>query len=140
MIEPLFRDRTQAIHFPGQMIAELLTKAWHEKTKSPLVYVTGDEHAANSIAVYSPDHPHVIVYGDLRSPASKSPWATVADVEKRGVLLVWEAGGGGENVLGFWQANFPGFDPANASVIDLPLQSHRAKTIRFRYVMIPPKP
>lgn len=139
-IEPLFRERTQAIHFPGQAIAETLTKAWHEKTRSPLVYVTGDEHAANSIAVYSPDHPHVIVFGILREAKSMSPWATVADVEKRGVLLVWEEGAGGESSFNSWRASFPGFDPANSSVIDLPLQSRRAKTIRLRYVMIPPKP
>lgn len=140
LIEPLIRDRTQAIHFPGQAIAEIVTKAWHEKTNSPLVYVTGDEHAANSIAVYSSDRPHVIVFGILRAAKTMSPWATVADVEKRGVLLVWEEGTGGESSFDLWRVNFPGFDPANSSVIDLPLQSHRAKTIRLHYVMIPPKP
>lgn len=139
-IEPLFRDRTLATQFPGRMAAEMLTRIWHEKTKSPLVYVTGDEHAANSIAVYSPDRPHVIVYGLLQGPSSRSPWARPADVRRRGALVVWEEGAGGEAFFQAWRTNFPGFDPNASSVLDLHLLSRRAKAIRLRYVVIPPQP
>lgn len=138
-IEPLFRDRTLATHFPGRMAAEMLTRIWHEKTKSPLVYVAGDEHAANSIAVYSPDRPHVIVYGLLQDPSSRSPWANFVDVQRRGVLVVWEEGAGGEASFQSWRTNLPGFDPNASLIMDLPTHSRRAKTIRLRYVVIPPR-
>jgi hypothetical protein len=138
-IEPFFRDRTLATQFPGQIAAETLTRIWHEKTKSPLVYVTGDEHAANSIAVYSPDRPHVIVYGLLQGPTSRSPWAKLADVQRKGVLVVWEEGAGGEALFQSWRANLPGFDPDASSVLDLHLHARRARAIRLRYVVIPPR-
>ncbi|MDT3685801.1 MAG: glycosyltransferase family 39 protein [Pseudorhodoplanes sp.] len=139
VIEPLFRERTMAIHFPGRMAADILTRTWHEKTGSPLVYVTGDEHAANSIAVYSPDRPHVIVYGILQGPSARSPWAQLADVKRRGALVVWEEGAGGESFFPAWRANLPGFDENASSVLELPLLSRHPRIIRLRYVMIPPR-
>ena len=41
------------------------------------------EFAANNVAVYSPDRPHVIVNGELKL----SPWIDAADLERRGVVL-----------------------------------------------------
>jgi hypothetical protein len=131
VVEAQFRDRTLAIHFPGQAAADYFTRTWHEKTKSPLVYITGDEHAANSIAVYSKDRPHVIVYGN---PA-QTPWAPISDVRRHGVLIVWEDRGRGETLLSSWEKTF-GF--TETSVVEFPFQSPRAKTLRLRYAIVPP--
>jgi len=49
--------------------------------------------------VYSPDRPHVIARGEL----ALSPWVDREDLERQGVLLVWQAGFLPENV----RANFP---------------------------------
>jgi hypothetical protein len=139
-VEPLFRERRTAIQFPGRMAADILTQTWREKTGLPLVYVTGDEHAANSIAVYSSDHPHVIVHGYLQEPSSRSPWATPADVKRRGVLVVWEEGSAGESLFHLWRSNLPGFDPTASSLLEIPLHSRRPRMLPLRYVIIPPQP
>src|SRR5205085_12248961 len=59
-----------------------------------LTYVAGadfgpsgaGEFAANTVAVYSPDHPHVVVHGDPKL----SPWIDHSDLERRGAVLIWE--------------------------------------------------
>ena len=93
-LEPLVRDRPKATQFPGRLLAETITRQWRERTGMPLVYVGGaegvgtgpGEFAANNVAVYSPDRPHVIVHGN---PA-KSAWIDMADVARRGAVLVWQ--------------------------------------------------
>jgi hypothetical protein len=94
LLEPLVRDRPKATQFPGRLLAETITRQWRQRTGAPLRYVGGaevgtgpGEFAANNIAVYSPDRPHVIVHGN---PAL-SPWIDMADVERRGAVLAWEA-------------------------------------------------
>jgi hypothetical protein len=73
-IEPLFRDRPKASQYPSQLLAETITREWRERMKTPLYYVGGaylpptagpGEIAANTVAIYSTDRPHVIVHGDL---------------------------------------------------------------------------
>jgi Dolichyl-phosphate-mannose-protein mannosyltransferase len=93
LVEPLVKDRQKATHFPGRQMAAVITKRWHDATGTRLRYVGGaplpggaGEFAANNVAVYSPDHPHVIVHGD---PAL-SPWIDLADVARRGAVLIWQ--------------------------------------------------
>jgi 4-amino-4-deoxy-L-arabinose transferase-like glycosyltransferase len=94
VLEPLARDRPKATQFPGRLLAETITRQWRERTGLPLTYVGGaegvgtgpGEFAANNIAVYSPDRPHVIVHGN----PTKSPWIDMADVLRRGAVLVWQ--------------------------------------------------
>jgi Dolichyl-phosphate-mannose-protein mannosyltransferase len=93
-LEPIVRDRAKATQFPGRMLAELITREWRQRTGQPLVYVGGaevgsgpGEFAANNVAVYSPDHPHVIVHGNM----AYSPWIDPTDFEHRGGVLVWAA-------------------------------------------------
>ena len=69
-------------------VAEQLTREWREKTGTELPYVAGTEFAANNVAVYSPDRPHVVVHGRPQI----SPWIDMNDLRKRGVLVLWEEG------------------------------------------------
>lgn len=92
--EPFLRDRPKATQFPGRLLANTVTRVWRERTGTPLTYVGGaqlrggpGEFAANNVAVYSPDRPHVTVHGDLRL----SPWIDRTDLERRGAVLLWEA-------------------------------------------------
>ena len=92
-LEPLVRDRQKATHFPGRQMAAVITGVWRRETGTPLHYVAGaplpggaGEFAANNLAVYSADHPHVIVHGD---PAL-SPWIDMTDVHESGAVLVWQ--------------------------------------------------
>ena len=101
--EPLLRDRHKATQFPGRLLAETITRQWREKTGTPLTYVGGarvivaarggprealgaGQFAANNVAVYSADRPHVIVNGELRL----SPWIDPADLDRRGAVLLWQ--------------------------------------------------
>jgi hypothetical protein len=94
LFEPLLRDRPKATQFPGRLLAQTITREWREATGTPLTYVGGadfgpsgtGEFTANLVAVYSPDHPHVVVHGDLKL----SPWVDPADLDRRGAVFVWE--------------------------------------------------
>jgi 4-amino-4-deoxy-L-arabinose transferase-like glycosyltransferase len=92
--EPFLRDRPKATQFPGRQLAAVVTQHWRAQTGQPLTYVAGarpggapSEFAANNVAVYSRDRPHVVVQGELRL----SPWIDREDLERRGLVLVWEA-------------------------------------------------
>jgi 4-amino-4-deoxy-L-arabinose transferase-like glycosyltransferase len=101
--EPLIRDRAKATQFSGRLLADTITRQWHEKTGTPLAYVGGaiivvdeprgprvlpaaGQFTANNVAVYSPDRPRVIVNGELKL----SPWIDPADLARRGAVLLWQ--------------------------------------------------
>lgn len=93
LFEPLVSNRSMATHFPGRLVARIVVERWHQKTGTPLQYVSGaplpggaGEFAANNVAVYSADHPHVIVHGD----PNLSPWIDMTNVERRGAILIWQ--------------------------------------------------
>jgi hypothetical protein len=108
LFEPFLRDRPKATQFPGKLLAETVTRQWREMTGMPLAYVGGadivssgaGEFAANTVAVYSPDRPHVVVHGE---PAL-SPWIDPADLARRGAVLLWE---GPSEMLASLKATFP---------------------------------
>lgn len=129
--EPYVRIRPKATQFPGQALATRMTELWREKTGTPLRYVAGTEFAANNVAVYSPDRPHVIVHG---RPAI-SPWIDMDDVKKRGVIVIWEPGLPGAYV-DEWRKTFGAEgDPV---IVELPRQ-HGGRPARIGYWMIPPQ-
>jgi hypothetical protein len=134
-IEAKFRDRSLATRFPGQAVANELTRIWHDKTKTPLTYVTGEEFPVNNIAVYSSDHPRVIVHGI----PSRSLWIDINDVRRKGVLLVWSDGREVPWLMEIWQRVF-GFTASSSSMIEVPYQSNSHKILQLRYVIVPPKP
>jgi 4-amino-4-deoxy-L-arabinose transferase-like glycosyltransferase len=110
LFEPFLRDRPKATQFPGKLLADTVTRQWHDLTGTPLVYVGGadflgsgaGEFAANTVAVYSPDRPHVIVHG---IPAL-SPWIDPSDLGRRGAVLLWE-GGDPDELPANLKATFP---------------------------------
>jgi hypothetical protein len=94
LFEPFLRDRPKATQFPGDLLAQTITRQWRDVTGTPLAYVGGaefgpsgiGEFAPNTVAVYSPDRPHVVAHGESRL----SPWIDPADLDRRGVVLIWE--------------------------------------------------
>jgi len=112
LLEPFWRDRPKATQFPGRLLAETVTRQWRERTGTPLAYVAGadfassgaGELAANTVAVYSADHPRVVVHGEL----AFSPWIDPADLRRRGAVLIWE---GGDGLPGNLSSSFPGAEP-----------------------------
>jgi Dolichyl-phosphate-mannose-protein mannosyltransferase len=143
LFEPFVRDRPKATQFPGRVMAQAITRAWREKTGAPLVYVSqfesrspgAGEFAANNLAVYSPDRPHVIVHGRL----SMSPWVDPADLTRRGVALVWEQAAGAPELPEQFRAQYP-----NAEVqplLVLPRQTLRpVRPAVIGYAFVLPQP
>ncbi len=128
------RGKTKATDFPGQLLAEKLTEIWHARINARLVYVTGDELAANNVAVFSRDRPHVILHG----LPERTPWATPEQMDRAGILFTWTDGGAAP--LHWWTAAFPRFDPKNAEVLEVPIAGWRERPpLRMRYVIVPPK-
>ena len=92
LLESVVRDQPKAIYFPGRALATIITQRWHDVAGTRLRYIGGaplrggtGEFAANNVAVYSPDHPHVIVHG----APGLSPWIDMADFDRTGGVLIW---------------------------------------------------
>ena len=132
--EPFIRDRPKATQFPGKALANIVTGDWHRRFGTPLTYVSGSDFAADNVAVYSPDRPHVIVHGELEI----SPWIDPADLRRRGAVLVWQEGVVGSDVEKL-KGTFGDIDIQ--PVLELPRQTwYRRRPDRIGYAFVPPRP
>ena len=105
-LEPALRDRAKATQFPGRLLADDVTKRWHDKFGTALPFVGGGEFTTNNIAVYSADKPHVIVHAD----PSLSPWVDRDELKRRGAVIVWEDGQMDARALAQLRSEYPGLD------------------------------
>ena len=85
LLEPLVRQRAKATQFPGAAMAAAVTRDWHDRFGVPLAYVCGSEFAANNVAVYSPDRPHVVVRLRSRACPVDRPCGTASPRHAGGV-------------------------------------------------------
>jgi Dolichyl-phosphate-mannose-protein mannosyltransferase len=132
--EPFLRDRPKATEFPGRQVAETVTRVFRDRFKTPLVYVGGDNFIANNVAVYSADRPHVVVSAD---PAL-SPWVDVAELRRRGGVLVWGEGEA-ETPPARFRAAFP--DAEVQPPLTLPRQTRaKVRPVHVGYAIVPPRP
>jgi hypothetical protein len=134
--DPYLRERPKATNFPGKAIAAQMTRLWHEKTGSKLAFVAGTEFVANNVAVYSPDRPRVVVHGRPQI----SPWIDMAELKKRGVLVIWEDGLPLAHV-DEWRQTFGA--EGEPVVVEFPRQIGRGtrgdRTVRIAYWIVPPR-
>ena len=101
---------------------------------TPLVYAGGTEFAVNNLAVYSPDHPHVLPHGE---PAL-APWVDMNDLRRRGAVLVWEEGHFDAR-LDAWRKSFSDFEIQPTLVLARQTW-HPVKPARIVYAFVPPRP
>ena len=132
--EPLVRDRTKATQFPGRALADAVTREWRARYGTPLVYVAGTEFAANNVAVYSPDRPHVVVHAEPKL----SPWIDTADLRRRGAVLVWEGVGPGSDSQRL-RATFGNVEVRPPLTLERPTW-RRARPVQINYAFVPPQP
>ena len=131
--EPYIRDRAKATDFPGRLMAATITRAWRERYGTPLTYVGGSEFVTDTVAVYSPDRPHVMPHGVL----ALAPWIDPIEFRRRGGVLVWE-GGPEIRQVPEWQASFGPFT-IEAS-LELPrLTSAKVKPANVYYAFVAPQ-
>ena len=132
--EPFLRDRAKATQFPGQAMAEAITQAWHGRYGTPLVYAGGTELAVNSLAVYSPDRPHVLPHGDPKL----APWVDMRDLVRRGAVVVWEEGHLRARQEE-WRATFGALDIQPTLVLARQTR-HKVAPSHIVYAFVPPRP
>jgi 4-amino-4-deoxy-L-arabinose transferase-like glycosyltransferase len=86
---PPLDHRYRAELFPGDKLAAILTKRFHDATGGKtLRYAIGSMWLAGNLAHYSPDQPQVVIDGLLR----RSPWIDPAKLHKDGAVVVWNTG------------------------------------------------
>jgi hypothetical protein len=132
--EPFLHDRPKATQFPGQIMADAITRAWREAYGTPLVYAGGTEFAVNNLAVYSPDRPHVLPHGDPKL----APWVDMGDLRRHGAVLVWEEGQLNARV-DQWRAAFSELEVQPPLVLARQTW-HPVKPARIVYAFVPPRP
>ena len=81
-----------ATQFPGDRFAAIVTDTWRRETNHRLAYVVGDFWLAGNVIFFSPDSPRLFHNASLQY----SPWIEVADVRRRGAVLLWSAARDGE--------------------------------------------
>jgi len=133
--EPFLRDRPKATQFPGHAMAEAITRAWHERFGTPLVYAGGTEFAVNNLAVYSSDRPHVLPHG---SP-TLAPWVDMSDLARRGAVVVWEEGHLRARPAE-WDATFGPLTIEPPLVLARQTWNKKAAPARILYAFVPPQP
>ena len=91
-----------ATQFPGDRFAAIVTETWRRETNQRLAYVVGDFWLAGNVILFSSDGPRM--FHDAR--LDYSPWIEVADVSRRGAVLLWPAARG-EEMPELMRALFP---------------------------------
>lgn len=83
---PRFHTRFNAQLYPGQRIADILTKEFERQTGEKLRYVIGRIYPAGALAHYARDsHPRVLIDGDPK----RTPWIDIADLRRHGAIVLW---------------------------------------------------
>ncbi|HEX3506437.1 MAG TPA: glycosyltransferase family 39 protein [Xanthobacteraceae bacterium] len=85
---PFIDHRYRAVLFPGDALGASLTRRFHDATGTPLRYVIGTMWDGGNLAHYSPDQPQVLIDGG----AARAPWLDLADLRKKGAVVVWTQG------------------------------------------------
>lgn len=74
--------------FPGQEMATLATKTWHDHFHTKLWYVAGDRYTAGYVGLHSIDHPSV--WMEWNSTAST--WINEKNLRCHGALFIQDSG------------------------------------------------
>jgi hypothetical protein len=135
IFEPFVHDRAKATQFPGAFAAAAITNAWHDRFGVPLAYVCGSEFDANTVAVYSPDRPHVMVHCDPKL----SPWIDIGDVRRRGVAVAFDKTLVDPANLDQWRASFGAFEIGPPMVLRRQTW-HPVQPVEMFYGFVAPRP
>jgi dolichyl-phosphate-mannose-protein mannosyltransferase len=82
---PYYDHRYRAVLFPGDRVAEEVSKRFRAETNSPLTYVVGTMWLGGNIGHYGADHARTLIDGDPR----RAPWIDLDDLAARGAVVVW---------------------------------------------------
>jgi len=131
MLEPFWKTKHSRIHFPGKAVAETLAREWADETGTELAYVAGDMWMAANITLHAPSRPSMFLDHD----AELSPWIDLTDVQKKGVMIVWQ--GDSLQPGGHIQSVYP--DALRQGTAALPFHSYGSfPDLKINWMIIPP--
>jgi len=85
---PAIDHRYRAVFYPGDRLADELSRRFRAATGAPLVYVIGSMWDGGNVAHYSAEQPRVLIDGN----PDRSPWIDVGDLRSKGAVVVWTDG------------------------------------------------
>jgi len=85
---PLFDHRYRAVFYPGEALADELSRRFRAATGRPLVYVIGSMWDGGNVAHYAPEQPRVLIDGNPR----RAPWIDLGDLRSKGAVVLWTDG------------------------------------------------
>jgi hypothetical protein len=103
---------------PARTEGAFFADSFQRRTGKPLAYVTGDAQLAPLVALGAPSRPHV--YFDWAP--QRSPWASPADFQKSGGLVVWPAVDNSRTAPAGLKAEFPDMVPEVPRSFARPIQ------------------
>lgn len=119
--------------FPARELAEAITQGWQRRVGAPLAYVIGNKWVAGNVSFFSIDHPLVLRDGSSEA----SPWIDMADLRRRGAVVVWEPGDDPNNISATLQQRFPSMQMQPALLIASP-SSPELPPRRFSWGILAP--
>jgi len=85
---PAIDHRYRAVFYPGDRLADELSRRFRAATGAPLVYVIGSMWDGGNVAHYAAEQPRVLIDGDPR----RAPWIDIGDLRSKGAVVVWTDG------------------------------------------------
>lgn len=82
---------SSSANYPGPILAQAVTKAWHDKYHTKLNYIIGPRFEAGVVSLYSSDRP--AVYIEHRPKVSF--WINEATLRRDGAIVIWDMDQGG---------------------------------------------
>jgi hypothetical protein len=70
---------------PAKAMGEFFTESFQRRTEAPLSIVTGDPSISALVALGSPRRPSIY----FQANPERSPWVTMADIRRKGAVVVW---------------------------------------------------
>jgi hypothetical protein len=85
-VRPRLQQRYTTELFPGDRLADEMSRRFRALTGQPLAYVIADMWNGGNIEHYAASHPRTLIDG---SPA-RAPWIDLGDLHARGAIVVWQ--------------------------------------------------
>jgi hypothetical protein len=85
---PALDHRYRAVFYPGDRLADELSRRFRAATGRSLAYVIGEMWDGGNVAHYAREQPRVLIDGDPR----RAPWIDLGDLINKGAVVVWTGG------------------------------------------------
>lgn len=79
-------EEPSSANFPGKEIAKIISAEWQREFHQPLHYIAGPRWLAGNIALYSSDHPSVLIDWNKKI----SPWIQENQLLRQGGVFIWD--------------------------------------------------